>query len=127
MMGGMTTAPGQVSVAQQGLRHPLDPDPVRATKARAVFALGLLGVLTGLVHRRGGAGHGGAAAGPAGAPGGVRLGGFPRPAAAWLRRGERMAWAGLVLVAVTVVVAGGDRAWSGWPVPVGQDYAANMD
>lgn len=44
----MTTAPGQVPVAQQGLRHPLDPDPARATKARAVFALGLLGMLTGL-------------------------------------------------------------------------------
>jgi hydroxylaminobenzene mutase len=30
------------------LRHPLDPDPVRATKATAVFALGLTAALTGL-------------------------------------------------------------------------------
>jgi small-conductance mechanosensitive channel len=28
-------------------RHPLDPDPVRATKATAVFSLGLLSVVTG--------------------------------------------------------------------------------
>ncbi|MEU7868003.1 hypothetical protein [Dactylosporangium sp. NPDC049140] len=28
-------------------RHPLDPDPVRATKANAVFGLGLLSVVTG--------------------------------------------------------------------------------
>ncbi|MER7280343.1 hypothetical protein ABT369_38500 [Dactylosporangium sp. NPDC000244] len=28
-------------------RHPLDPDPVRATKATAVFGLGLLSVVTG--------------------------------------------------------------------------------
>ncbi|GAA2363658.1 hypothetical protein [Dactylosporangium salmoneum] len=28
-------------------RHPLDPDPVRATKASAVFGLGLLSVVTG--------------------------------------------------------------------------------
>lgn len=30
------------------LRHPLDPDPVRSTKARAVFALGLVAALTGV-------------------------------------------------------------------------------
>lgn len=40
MMVGMTTVPGQVPAAQQGHRHPLDPEPVRSTKARAVFALG---------------------------------------------------------------------------------------
>ena len=28
-------------------RHPMDPDPERSTKARAVFALGLMGLLTG--------------------------------------------------------------------------------
>jgi (hydroxyamino)benzene mutase len=30
------------------LRHPLDPDPVPATKATAVFALGLTAALTGV-------------------------------------------------------------------------------
>ncbi|GAB3798238.1 hypothetical protein GCM10027605_09500 [Micromonospora zhanjiangensis] len=29
-------------------RHPLDPDPVRSTKARTVFALGLMAAATGL-------------------------------------------------------------------------------
>jgi (hydroxyamino)benzene mutase len=31
----------------EGARHPLDPDPVRASKANAVFALGLVAVVTG--------------------------------------------------------------------------------
>jgi hydroxylaminobenzene mutase len=40
--------PGQVVNSVTGLRHPLDPDPVRSTKAPAVFALGLVAALTGL-------------------------------------------------------------------------------
>lgn len=32
-----------------GVRHPLDPEPVRSTKAAAVFALGVLAVITGPV------------------------------------------------------------------------------
>ena len=48
MMGDMTTAPGPAPVVQHGPRHPLDPEPTRSTKARAVFALGLIGALTGL-------------------------------------------------------------------------------
>ena len=41
-MGGVETLP--VSTAS---RHPLDPEPVRSTKARTVFALGLVALLTG--------------------------------------------------------------------------------
>jgi hydroxylaminobenzene mutase len=122
----MTTAPGPVSVAQQGLRHPLDPDPARATKARAVFALGLLGALTGLfiggvvpatvalqLARQ--------ARREAYASGGFLTGGV------WLRRGERLAWTGLVLVAVSVVVAVVIGVVRVAGVPFGHDYPANMD
>jgi hypothetical protein len=103
MMEGMTTAPGQLPAVGQGLRHPLDPDPARSTKARAVFALGLVAAFTGLLL-------GGVV------PATVALqlsrqarreayasGGF-LTGAAWLRRGERLAWTGLGLAAVTVVV-----------------------
>ncbi|KWV34394.1 MULTISPECIES: hypothetical protein [Micromonospora] len=122
----MTTAPGQAPVTHQPPRHPLDPDPVRATKARAVFALGLIGALTGLFV-------GGVV------PATVALqlarqarreayasGGF-LTGAAWLRRGERLAWIGLVLVAValvTLVVIGVVRLAGS---PYGQDFAPNMD
>ncbi|TDC61590.1 hypothetical protein E1258_10920 [Micromonospora sp. KC207] len=122
----MTTAPGQVPVAQPGARHPFDPDPVRSSKARAVFALGLMGALTGLfvggvvpatlalvLARQ--------ARREAYASGGFLTG------AAWLRRGERLAWTGLVLVAATVVVAlvVGLVRMAG--APFGHDYAPNVD
>ncbi|MGC5022165.1 hypothetical protein [Micromonospora sp. DT47] len=122
----MTTAPGQLPVAHQPPRHPLDPDPARATKARAVFALGLIGALTGLFI-------GGVV------PATVALqlarqarreayasGGF-LTGAAWLRRGELLAWTGLVLVAVavvTLVVIGVVRLAD---APFGRDFAPNVD
>ncbi|MER5701409.1 hypothetical protein ACH4T9_07415 [Micromonospora sp. NPDC020750] len=122
----MTTAPGQVPVAQPGPRHPLDPDPVRSSKARAVFALGLMGALTGLfvggvvpatlalvLARQ--------ARREAYASGGFLTGG------AWLRRGERLAWAGLVLVATTVVVAVVIGLVRLAGQPFGHDYAPNVD
>ena len=122
----MTTAPGPVPVAQQGLRHPLDPDPARATKARAVFALGLLGALTGLfvggvvpatvallLARQ--------ARREAYASGGFLTGG------AWLRRGERLAWTGLVLAAVSVVAAVVIGVVRLAGAPFGHDYPPNMD
>lgn len=125
-MVGMTTAPGQVPVAQPGPRHPLDPDPVRSSKARAVFALGLMGALTGLfvggvvpatlalvLARQ--------ARREAYASGGFLTGG------AWLRRGERLAWAGLVLVATTVVVAVVIGLVRLAGQPFGHDYAPNVD
>ncbi|MEH0843216.1 hypothetical protein V6U81_12590 [Micromonospora sp. CPCC 205711] len=122
----MTTAPGQLPVAHQPPRHPLDPDPARATKARAVFALGLIGALTGLfvggvvpatialqLSRQ--------ARREAYASGGYLTG------AAWLRRGERLAWVGLVLVAaavVTLLVIGVVRLAD---APFGQDFSSNVD
>ncbi|SCL20023.1 hypothetical protein GA0070616_1878 [Micromonospora nigra] len=122
----MTTAPGQAPVAPPVPRHPLDPDPVRSTKARAVFALGLMAVLTGLfvggvvpatlalhLSRQ--------ARREAYASGGFLTG------AAWLRRGERLAWAGLVLVAVSVVAAVVIGVVRLAEAPYGQDFAPHMD
>ena len=85
-------------------RHPMDPEPAPSTKARAVFALGLVALLTGAlvggvipatvalllarqVRRQ------------AYAAGGYLIG------AAWVRRGERLAWAGIVLALTALVVA----------------------
>ncbi|WP_018217066.1 hypothetical protein [Salinispora vitiensis] len=107
-------------------RHPQDPDPVRSTKARAVFALGLFGALTGLFV-------GGVV------PATVALvlarqarreaylsGGF-LTGAAWLRRGERLAWTGLVLtmVVVTVLLVIGVIRLA--EAPHGHDFAPNVD
>jgi (hydroxyamino)benzene mutase len=91
-----------VTVASE-TRHPLDPDPVRASKARAVFGLGVLALITGPViggvvpailalllaketHR------------DLVAADGFLLG------ARRLRQGVRLAWAGIVL-AITALVA----------------------
>ena len=85
-------------------RHPMDPEPAPSSKARAVFALGLLGFLTGAlvggvipatlalllarqVRRQ------------AYASGGYLTG------SAWVRRGQRLAWAGIVLALTALVVA----------------------
>jgi hypothetical protein len=122
----MTTAPGPAAVTGHGPRHPLDPEPVRSTKARAVFALGLIGALTGLfvggvvpatialqLARQ--------ARREAYASGGFLTG------AVRLRRGERLAWTGLFLAAVAVtaaVVIGVVRLAD---APFGHDYAPNMD
>ncbi|MEH0973034.1 hypothetical protein V6U77_18105 [Micromonospora sp. CPCC 205546] len=123
----MTTAPGQAPVAQpRPPRHPLDPDPTRATKARAVFALGLIGALTGLF-----------VGGVVPATVALQLARQARreayasegflTGAAWLRRGERLAWAGLVLAAVSVVAAVVLGVVRLADTPYGQDFAPNMD
>jgi (hydroxyamino)benzene mutase len=82
----------------------MDPDPEPSTKARAVFALGLMGFLTGafvggvipatiaLVLAR-------QAARQAYAAGGYLTG------SKWIRRGRRLAWAGIVLTLTALVVA----------------------
>ncbi|KUL30221.1 hypothetical protein [Actinoplanes awajinensis] len=85
-------------------RHPLDPEPVPSTKARAVFVLGLIGLLTGpmvggvipatialLLARQ--------TAREAYAAGGYLTGGR------WIRRGRTLAWIGLVLALTALVVA----------------------
>ena len=84
-------------------RHPLDPDPVRASKASAVFGLGLLSVVTGpflggvipatlalLMARES---HRELVAAE-----GFLLG------ARRLRNGVRLAWTGIVLSIATLVV-----------------------
>jgi hydroxylaminobenzene mutase len=115
-----------VTVPGSPVRHPLDPDPVRSTKARTVFALGLVAMLTGLfvggivpatlalmLARQ--------ARREAYASGGYLTGG------AWLRRGERLAWTGIVLVATTVVIAVVIGVFNLAGTPGGQDFAPTID
>ncbi|WP_433529951.1 hypothetical protein ACQPYA_27625 [Micromonospora sp. CA-263727] len=121
----MTIAPGSAPAATAP-RHPLDPDPVRATKARAVFALGLMAALTGLLI-------GGVvpatlalqlarqARREAYASGGFLTG------AAWLRRGEQLAWTGLALVAVSLVVLLVIGVVRLAEAPYGHDFAPHVD
>jgi (hydroxyamino)benzene mutase len=107
-------------------RHPLDPDPKRATKARAVFALGLVGFLTGvfvggvipatvglLLARQ--------ASRDAYAAGGYLTG------TAWIRRGRRLAWAGIVLALATLVVAAIAGLLHLASAPSGADFAPGTD
>src|SRR6266545_1782597 len=80
---GTPSAPGGAppSVA----RHPQDPDPVRATKARAVLALGIIALGTSF------------------AIGGI----IPALLALQLARQsrtERLAWAAIVIVATVLVI-----------------------
>ncbi|MEV4760250.1 hypothetical protein AB0J86_34830 [Micromonospora sp. NPDC049559] len=115
-----------VAVPGPAPRHPLDPDPVRSTKARTVFALGLVAALTGLFvggivpatmalllakqARR-----------EAYASAGYLTG------AVWLRRGERLAWTGLVLVTAALVAAVIVGVLHVAADPGGHDFAPNVD
>jgi (hydroxyamino)benzene mutase len=106
-------------------RHPMDPEPTGSTKARAVFALGLLGFLLGPLvggvipatialllarqtHRQ------------QYAAGGYLTG------SAFVRRGRKLAWAGLILALTALVVAmiAGLLQVAGTP---GQDFDTNTD
>lgn len=106
-------------------RHPMDPEPAPSSKARAVFALGLVAVLTGPLvggvipatvalllarqtHRQ------------QYAAGGYLTG------SAWVRRGRRLAWAGIILALTALVVAviAGLLNVAGTP---GQDFDSNTD
>ncbi|WP_213453136.1 hypothetical protein [Rhizomonospora bruguierae] len=117
----MQTMPAPAG-AEPSVRHPLDPDPIRSTKAGAVFALGLAALLTGafvgglipgtlalLLARE--ARH------QAYAAKGYLTG------ARWIRRGEILAWIGLVLgvATLTVAVIIGLFTWAA--APPGQDFA----
>ncbi|HKT01063.1 MAG TPA: hypothetical protein VJT31_16170 [Rugosimonospora sp.] len=86
------------------VRHPLDPDPVRSTKAGAVLALGIVAALTGffvgglvpatlalVLARQGRAEM-------------VAAGGFLTGSRA-LRVGVALAWVGIVLAATALVIA----------------------
>jgi len=104
----------------------MDPEPVPSTKARAVFALGLIGFLMGvfvggvipatialLMARQ--------AARQAYAAGGYLTG------SAWVRRGRKLAWAGIILALTSLVVAviAGLLHLAG--SPGGQDFAPGTD
>jgi hydroxylaminobenzene mutase len=110
----------------QEVRHPLDPDPVRSTKAGAVFGLGLVGALTGLFV-------GGIV------PASIALllarqarreayasGGF-LTGRAWVRRGERLAWVGVLLCLTAIVIAAviGIVDFAG--SPGGRDFAPTVN
>lgn len=112
--------------AQVPTRHPMDPDPEPSTKARAVFALGLMGFLTGpfvggvipatvalLLARQ--------TARQAYQAKGYLTG------SAWIRRGRRLAWAGLVLALTSLVIAtiAGLLHLAG--APAGPDFAPGTD
>ncbi|MEV0728009.1 hypothetical protein [Polymorphospora sp. NPDC050346] len=107
-------------------RHPLDPDPVRSTKAMTVFWLGLVAAVTGvfvggvapatialLLSRQ--------ARREAYASGGYLTG------SAWLDRGERLAWTGLALAATTLVIALVIGLINLANSPTGQDFAPTVD
>ena len=106
-------------------RHPMDPEPAPSTKARAVFALGLAALLTGAMiggvipatvalllarqtHRE------------QYAAGGYLTGNK------WIRRGRRLAWAGIILALAALVVAtiSGLLHVAG---TAGQDFDTNTD
>ena len=107
-------------------RHPMDPEPVPSTKARAVYALGLVAFLTGALV-------GGVIPATAAlllarqvrrqayAAGGYLIG------ATWVRRGERLAWAGIVLALTALVVASIAGLLHLAAVPGGQDFDSNTD
>jgi len=103
----------------------MDPEPTGSSKARAVFALGLAALITGPLvggvipatvalmlarqtHRQ------------LYASGGYLTG------SAWIRRGRRLAWAGIILALTALVVASiaGLLHVAGTP---GQDFDTNTD
>jgi hydroxylaminobenzene mutase len=113
-------------VTTPALRHPMDPEPVRSTKAAAVLALGVVAVLSGpliggvvpatvaLTLAR-------QARREAYASGGFLTG------AVRLRRGERLAWAGLVLAIAAVVVAVVVGLLDYASTPPGRDFGPNVN
>ncbi|MEU4239490.1 hypothetical protein [Actinoplanes sp. NPDC026619] len=104
----------------------MDPDPAPATKARAVFALGLVGFLAGvfiggvipaviaLVMAR-------QTARDAFTAKGYLTG------SAWIRRGRRLAWAGIVLAITALVVASIAGLLHLASAPSGTDFAPGTD
>ncbi|WP_374271725.1 hypothetical protein [Actinoplanes sp. M2I2] len=114
------------SPAAAPARHPMDPDPAPSSKARAVFALGLVGFLTGafvggvipatvalLLARQ--------TARQAYASQGYLTG------SAWIRRGRRLAWAGIVLALTALVVASIAGLLHLAGSPGGPDFAPGTD
>ena len=103
----------------------MDPDPASSTKARAVFALGVVALLTGPMvggvipatvalvlarqtHRQ------------QYASGGYLTGNK------WVSRGRKLAWAGIVL-AITALVVAGIAGLLHLATPGGADFDSNTD
>ncbi|WP_067505944.1 hypothetical protein [Actinoplanes sp. TFC3] len=104
----------------------MDPEPAPATKARAVFVLGLVALLTGafvggvipamlalLLARQVSREHY--------AAGGYLLG------AKWIRRGRTLAWIGVVLALTTLVIAAIAGLLHLAEAPGGQDFDPGTD
>lgn len=107
-------------------RDPLDPDPVRSTKSLTIFALGLVAALTGpfvggMVPATVALSLARQARREAYASAGYLTG------AAWVRRGERLAWIGIVLAATTLVVGLIIALVNLANTPAGHDFAPNVD
>jgi hypothetical protein len=98
------TARGVPDQLRDGARHPLDPDPARSTKAAAVLALGIAAVITGPLL-------GGVVPATLGlmlareARGDLIAGRGYLTGARQLRAGLMLAWTGLALAVLAVVVA----------------------
>lgn len=111
---------------QEALRHPDDPEPVVATKARAVWLLGLASLLTGPLV-------GGVVPATVALLLARQFRQDAYPAGGFLigrsrvRLGERLAWTGILLagVAVTVAVIVGMFQLTG--SPAGSRFPANVD
>jgi hydroxylaminobenzene mutase len=115
-----------VTTQPAALRHPLDPEPVRSTKAGTVFALGLVALLTGafvggLVPASIAIVLAGQARREAYQSGGYLTG------AAWLRRGEKLAWTGVALAATSLVIAVVIGVVDFAGDPTGQDFGPGVD
>ena len=107
-------------------RHPMDPEPAPSTKARAVFALGLVALLTGPLV-------GGLI------PGTVALllaRQVERQAYAargyltgigFVRRGRRLAWAGIILALTALVIASIAGLLHLAGAPGGHDFGPTTD
>jgi hypothetical protein len=104
----------------------MDPEPAPSTKAKAVYALGLIALLTGvlvggvipatvalLLARQ--------AEREAFAAGGYLTG------SAFVRRGRRLAWAGIILALTALVVAVIAGLLHVAGNPGGQDFTTNTD
>jgi (hydroxyamino)benzene mutase len=109
-----------------GGRHPDDPDPVRASKARAVWWLGLLAVLTGPLV--GGIVPATLALALAAA---FRREAYPAggflTGAALVRRGERLARIGIVLVVLALAAAAVIGLFRFASTPSGPDFPSTVN